>query len=101
MIKDIRGAVFAKILLADDAPIYDRRCLFGNSPNVRQNYLLLKQVMVCRSQVNGVSLGKILSQFTTDNTPQDGSTNTAIDVFLKVSTLHVVHLATRLKQQRL
>ena len=40
-------------------------------------------VMVCRSQVNGVSLGETLSKFTTDDIPKDGSTNTATDAFLK------------------
>ena len=39
--------------------------------------------MVCRSQVNGVSLGETLSKFTTDDIPKDGSTNTTTDAFLK------------------
>ena len=38
---------------------------------------------MCQSQVNGVSLGETLSQFTTDHIPKDGLTNAATDAFLK------------------
>ncbi len=46
------------------------------------------RVMVCRSHVDGVLLGVTLLKFTTDDLPKDGSTNTAIDTFLKaINTL--------------
>ena len=39
--------------------------------------------MIYQSQVNGVSLGETLSNFTTDDIPKDSSTNAATDSFLK------------------
>ena len=39
--------------------------------------------MICRSQVSSESLGEKLANFTKDDIPSDGSTNPAVEAFLK------------------
>ncbi len=48
-----------------------------------QTLSFLNKVMVCQSFVNGVSLSETLFNLTTDDIPKDGSSNTAMDTFLK------------------